>query len=240
MFTNCTSLISLNLPDFKGSIVKDMSLLFYNCYSLISVRFPNLETDTLVYIGSLFKNCTSLRSVDLSQMNTTNVRHMDFMFYNCISLTSLNLSNFDGSSVTWIESMFDGCKNLEYINLKYFHTNITNNLKYTNIFRGIPENIFICIDEENEPTLSSLIKNKTCATIDITDNPVSNKKEMINLTEKCIYSCNDIYEYIYENNNKCFKDCYCISCKDYYYHKEDEPKFNGIYFNCYHNLKDII
>ena len=111
----------------------------------------------------MFKNCFSLKSVDLSKFNTRNARHMDFMFYNCISLTSLNLSNFDGSSVTWIESMFDGCKNLEYINLKNFHLNNNrNNLNYNNIFKGIPENIFICLDEENESNLASLIREKKC------------------------------------------------------------------------------
>ena len=101
--------------------------------------------------------------------------------------------------------MFDGCKNLEYINLKNFHINDNiNNVNNINIFIGIPENIFICLDEKREPTLSSLIKHKTCATIDITDNPSLNKIEMINLTEKCKYSCSDTYEYIYENNSKCY------------------------------------
>ena len=236
MFYNCESLISINLPSITMSTVRDMSCMFMDCYSLISVDLSNLEANNLEYIGSMFKNCFSLQSVDLSKFNTENVLHMDFMFYNCISLTSLNLSNFDGSSVIWIESMFDGCQNLEYINLKNYHiSDHINNINYNNIFNGIPENIFICLNEENEPQLASLIKNKACASIDITDNPSFNKKEMINLTEKCKYSCNGIYEFIYENNNRCYKDCYCVSCNTDYYPKEDEPKFNGIYFNCYHN-----
>ena len=232
-FNNCESLISINLSSFKKSIMADMTLSFTNCYSLISVDLSKFETSNLKYIGSLFKNCKSLTSVDISKIGTTNVRHMDFMFYNCISLTSLNLSNFDGSSVTWVESMFDGCQKLEYINLKNFA--MKNNVKYDNIFNEIPENIFICLNEKNVPKLASLIKNKKCFSIDITDNPSLNKKEMIILTEKCKYSCKETYEYIYPNNNKCYKNCYCISCNDDYYPKEDEPKFKQLYFNCYKN-----
>ena len=236
MFANCKSLISINLSNFKASNLKITACSFYNCYSLISVDLSNLEANGLQYMGSMFKNCFSLKSVDLSKLGTSQVKNMDFMFYNCISLTSLNLSNFDGSSVTWIESMFDGCKNLEYINLKNFHINShINDINYDNIFRGIPENIFICLDEIREPILSLLIRNYKCFSIDPTDNPSLNKKEMINLTEKCKYSCNNTYEYIYENNNKCYNDCYCISCKDNYYPKEDEPKFENLYFNCYQN-----
>ena len=235
MFSNCESLISINLSNFKASNVRIMSNLFFNCYSLISVDLSNLETNNIGYIGSMFKNCISLKSVNLSKIDTSTVRNMDFMFYNCTSLTSLNLSNFDISAVTWIESMFDGCKNLEYINLKKFQINNINNLNYDNIFRGTPENIFICLDEIREPILTSLIRNKKCSSIDPTDNPALNKKEMIYLNEKCKYSCNGTYEYIYENNNKCYDYCYCIFCNDNYYPIEHEPKFENLYFNCYQN-----
>ena len=93
-------------------------------------------------MGSAFKNCTSLVSVNLSNLVTNKVRHMDFMFY---------------------KSMFDGCIKLEYINLK--NISEKQELNYLNIFRGIPENIVICLTEENTPILTSLIRNLTCSII---------------------------------------------------------------------------
>jgi len=141
-------------------------------------------------MGSVFKNCTSLVYVNLSNLVTNKVRHMDFMFYNCISLTSLNLSHFDTSQVTWIESMFDGCINLEYINLK--NVAEKQELNYTNIFRGIPENIVICLIEENTPILTSLIRNLTCPIIYCDDDWKQNQIKMINNTEKCSQSCNEL------------------------------------------------
>ena len=232
MFWNCESLTSINLSSFKQSTVQDLSCFFENCYSLKSVDLSDFETNNLGYMGSMFYNCVSLISVDLSKMRTNNVQNMDFVFCNCKSLTSLNLFNFETSRATWLESMFDGCEKLEYLNLKNFQ--IRNDINYENIFRGTPENIYVCLDEEREPTLAALIKNKICYTIDPTDNPSLNKKEMFNLTEKCIESCNGIYKYIYPNDNKCYEDCYCISCRENYYRKEDEPKYDGTYFNCYH------
>ena len=232
MFSGCESLTSINLNSFKQSTVFEISSLFENCRSLKSINLSNFEAN-IGYMGSMFLNCTSLISIDLSKIKINEVHNMDFVFCNCISLTSLNLSYFISSSADWVESMFDGCEKLEYLNLKNFR--IRNDITYNNIFRGTPENIFICLDENTEPTLAGLIKMKKCYSIDPTDNPSLHKKEMFNLTQKCIDSCNGIYKYIDLKDNKCYEDCYCISCKSGYYRKEDEPKYNNIYFNCYHN-----
>jgi surface protein len=78
---------------------------------------------------------------------------MDFLFYNCASLTSLNLSNFDTAQVTWIESMFEGCSSLEYINLIKASENQILNSK--NIFKGTPENLVICLNQEKTPNFIS-------------------------------------------------------------------------------------
>ena len=234
MFHSCESLVSIDLFKTITTKIKSMSGIFDNCILLTSIDLSNLvSTTNLDRMGSAFKNCVSLVYVNLSNLVTNKVRNMDFMFYNCISLTSLNLSNFDTSQVTWIESMFDGCINLEYINLK--NVAEKQELNYSNIFRGIPENIVICLTEENTPILTSLIRNLTCSIIYCDDDWKQKQIKMVNDTEKCIQSCNKFINYIYKNNDKCLNECFCESCKENYYQKDKEEKFKDIYFNCYKN-----
>ena len=111
---------------------------------------------------------------------TIHLHTMNMMFYSCYTLTSLNLSNFDTSSVTRINKMFYGCNNLEYINLKNFNENkLSDDYNYYSfIFDLIPENVVICINEDNNRNkIIPQIKNKTCYTIDCSDNWKSVQKK---------------------------------------------------------------
>ena len=88
---------------------------------------------------------------------------------------------------------------MEYINLKNAYEN--KELNFTKIFEDIPENIVICLNETSAPNLTSLIKNKICYNIDCSNDWIKSKKNFVNETEKCNYSCIDIYtNYIYEND----------------------------------------
>ena len=222
MFHSCESLVSVDLFKTITTKIKSMSGIFDNCILLTSIDLSNLvSTTNLDRMGSAFKNCVSLVYVNLSNLVTNKVRNMDFMFYNCISLTSLNLSNFDTSQVTYIESMFDGCIKLEYINLKNVEEK-KQNLNYLNIFRGIPENIVICLNETAVPNLSLLIKNKTCYSIDCNEDWKQKQKNMVNDTEKCVKSCKGFLNHIYEDNDKCYLTCFCEQCNENYYPKEND------------------
>ena len=233
IFENCESLVSIDFFKTQTTKVTDMSYMFANCTLLASIDLSNfVSTNSLQYLGSAFKNCFSLEYINLSNLVTINVQNMDFMFYNCISLTSLNLFNFDISQITLIESMFDGCTNLEYINLKKFSE--IKELNYSNIFRGLPVNVVICLTEEKTPILASLIKNFTCAIIYCDDNDWKQKQiKMVNNTEKCSQSCNEFINYFYKYDNKCYNECFCESCKENYYPKDKEEKYKDLYFNCY-------
>ena len=232
IFENCESLVSIDLFKTITTKITDLVGIFANCISLKSIDLSNLAyTNNLEYMGSTFKNCTSLVYINLSNLVTTKVKTMDSMFSNCASLTSLNLSNFDTSQVTWIESMFDGCTKLEYINLKKAIENKIIN--YNNIFRGIPENIVICLTEENTPILTSLIKNISCYSIICDTDWKQKQKKMINNTEKCTQSCKGITNYFYPKDEKCYNECFCESCNDNYYPKDKEEKYQDLYFNCY-------
>jgi len=141
------------------------------------------------------------------------------MFYNCSSLTSIDLSNFDTSKVEIMEYMFYACTKLEYINLKYFTEN--ESLTVKDFFYDVPDNIVICLNENNTKILTEL-KKINCYVIDCSDNWQINQKKKVNKSGICIdnYDNDIIYNYIYNGtyyeyclngnliNNSTIKSCY--------------------------------
>ncbi len=82
VFSHCTALSSINLPD---SITEIGSYTFYNCTSLETIVLPpNLTTIE----QGIFKNCTKLNSVNIPS-NVTWIRSN--AFENCTSLTSIQI-----------------------------------------------------------------------------------------------------------------------------------------------------
>ena len=96
-------------------------------------------------MSNMFYGCSSLISINLTNFVTSQVSDMSNMFYNCLSLTSLNLSNFVFNDMVEMSNIFNGCSNLEYINL----TNLREINLNNNIFEGVPDNIVVCLNEEN-------------------------------------------------------------------------------------------
>ena len=205
MFENCSSLVSIDLFNTPTSKIITMAEIFKNCYSLASLDLSNfVSTDNLEYMGSAFYNCISLKYINISNLVTKKLKTMDNMFYNCSSLTSLNLSNFEFTGLVRIDSMFDGCSNLKYINLNNaVEAPAFKDINYANIFRGIPENIIICLKEEYTTILTSLIKTFTCPTIYCGDNLEQKQKQMIN----CELVCDADYPYELKEKHECVNYC---------------------------------
>ena len=184
LFGNCTSLSSIDVTNFDTSHVNDMGYLFFNCWSLTSINLSNFNTKSNNYLDNMFYNC-SLKSIDLSSFNTSNVGLMGLMFFNCTFLETLNLSNFDTSLVTNMNSMFYNCINLHYINL--INSRENNDIKLLYLFEGVPENIVYCIDENNSPLISSILKNKDCSVLYCDNDWESKQKKMYLINNK--YQC---------------------------------------------------
>ncbi|EFA98324.1 BspA family leucine-rich repeat surface protein, partial [Hoylesella timonensis] len=115
MFSDCSSLVSLNLTNFYTAKVTDMSFMFYNCKSLASLNLTNFYTANVTRMHVMFYNCSSLKSLDLTNFYTEKVTNMYNMFYNCKSLASLNLTNFNTEKVTDMSEMFNNCRSLTTI-----------------------------------------------------------------------------------------------------------------------------
>ena len=130
MLSNCSSLTSINLSNFKGEKVKDMSNMFYNCSSLASINLSNFNTENVTDMNSMFYNCSSVISLNLSNFNTNNVINMAYMFRYCSSLTSINLSNFNTNKVNNMSYMFFECSSLTSLNLSNFNTENVNDMSF--------------------------------------------------------------------------------------------------------------
>ena len=154
IFSNCTSLISIDLSNFNTSNLNNMNNMFYNCSSLTSLNLSNFKSHNIKYMDKMFFQCSSLNSIDLSNfngeieyfimilnsckllksLNLSNFNsnycdNMSNLFSKCSSLTSLNLSNFNTNKINDMSNMFYNCSSLTSLNLSNFNT---NNVKYMN------------------------------------------------------------------------------------------------------------
>ena len=57
-----------------------MSEIFSNCSSLISLNLFNFNTNKVINMSYMFRNCSSLNYLNLSNFNTNKVTNMDSMF----------------------------------------------------------------------------------------------------------------------------------------------------------------
>ena len=87
-----------------------------------------------------------------------------------------------------------------------------------NIFQNIPENIVICLNQENAKNLTDLIRTKSCYTVYCGDNWTEHQKKIIKESNNvCIDSCNNNNDYEFEFNSKCYNSCEY----GFYYDKEN-------------------
>ena len=115
MFTDCSSLTSLDVSGFKTDNVTNMGSMFSGCSSLASLDVSGFKTDKVTNMGYMFNHCSGLTTLDASGFKTYNVTDMSAMFYNCSGLASLDVSGFKTDSVMYVSDMFWGCSNLKTI-----------------------------------------------------------------------------------------------------------------------------
>lgn len=104
MFSNCTSLVSVDL----GDVTDVAANTFYRCYALSSVNFSSV-----IYLrAGAFKECTSIEEVELP---STLVRMYDEVFRECTSLRRADI----GAGVTQIgKNCFYNTQKLESLTLR--------------------------------------------------------------------------------------------------------------------------
>ena len=129
MFWGCSSLTSLDVTHFNTANVTNMSLMFYSCSSLTSLYLTNFNTAKVTNMRSMFSSCSSLTSLDVTHFNTAEVTNMSNMFSSCSSLTSLDVTHFNTAEVTNMSNMFSSCSSLTSLYLTNFNTAKVTNMR---------------------------------------------------------------------------------------------------------------
>ena len=238
MFSHCSKLASLILPDFKHILV--INSMFYGCSSLTSLNLTNFDTTKVTDMNHLFYGCSSLISLDLSSFRTLKVKSISSMFEGCTSLNSLDISNFNISKITNVDNVFDGCSSLDYINLE----NTSFNGKFSSIFSNINlEKIIICgSDDEiilNNSNLSKFINCNDNNHIISNKEFICYKKELNEELNNNEFICEKCGKYFYKiidqlNINNSYIDNSYIDC---YRYPKGYYLDNKIYKPCHINCK---
>lgn len=128
MFSNCTSLETLDLSSFNTEKVTNMATMFENSKNLRSIKLPKgFIGSSVTNLYAMFKGCESLTELDLSSSNAEKVTDMLEMFSGCNALSILNLSGFKTGALTDMRYLFTSCYSLESLDLSGFNTeNVTN------------------------------------------------------------------------------------------------------------------
>ena len=71
-----------------------MSHLFSDCLSLMTVNLPKCKSNNLTNTSYMFYKCKSLKFIDLSNFKT-NITDMIYLFCYCESLKSIDISSFN-------------------------------------------------------------------------------------------------------------------------------------------------
>lgn len=117
MFSQCSSLRSLDLSSFNTSKVIGMDLMFFNCTNLESIDLSSFETENLQQMPHMFYSCTKLETLDLSSFATPNMTSMLSAFQNCKNLKTIYVTSaFTTDKGTEGRTAFAGCVNLPNYN----------------------------------------------------------------------------------------------------------------------------
>lgn len=116
MFKGCNQLQSIELSDnFKSYNLKYISNMYSECSSLINLDLSFFITNNIENMNSMFSNCKSLKELNITNFMTDNLKTLNKMFYNCESLQYLYLPYFDTSKIkeeSKFDSVFENCTSL--------------------------------------------------------------------------------------------------------------------------------
>ena len=150
MFSECTSLVSIDLSNIDLPKVTNMKFMFSGCSKLEIVIFPE-TTQNLPDTSNMFQSCTALKSIDFSNADLSKVTSMEYMFKGCTllesvtfpenlqnletikfafsrcsSLKSIDFSNCNLTKLTYLNNMLEFCTSLESVSFPESLTNVDN------------------------------------------------------------------------------------------------------------------
>lgn len=188
MFSNCTSLETLDLSSFNTKKVKYMYTMFNGATNLRSIKLPKgFIASSVTDLEATFKGCESLTELDLSGSNSENVKDMKEMFYGCKALSKLVLTDFKTEQVTTMQSMFFFCSTLETLDVSSFNTeNVTTMLGMFNNCSSLRSLDLPGFNTANVTQMSSMFKKcSSLRSLDLSSFDTRKVTEMQSMFEGC-------------------------------------------------------
>ncbi|MDO5527718.1 MAG: BspA family leucine-rich repeat surface protein [Prevotella sp.] len=117
MFSNCSSLTSLDLRSFNTSKVTNMEGMFYGCSSLTSLNLSSFRTENVTTISNMFNGCSSLTSLDIRNFYMLKMERYNGnqFLYKCPKLEILDLSNCTGYLKEFADFVYEDIKGHQMI-----------------------------------------------------------------------------------------------------------------------------
>ena len=117
MFSQCSSLTTLDLHTFNTAKVTNMAMMFYRCSGLTSLLVGSFNTANVTNMLQMFDGCASLAKLNLSEWNTEKVKSMTRMFQGCSNLVTIFVGpEWNTDAVTYSDNMFYQCEKIKGIN----------------------------------------------------------------------------------------------------------------------------
>lgn len=115
MFKGCTALTTIiGNPDISHST--NISGLFSNCSSLINLNISSWNSQSANAMNQIFASCSSLKTLNISSFSTANTTSAQRMFNGCENLETLTLgTNFNLNKTIDVTDMFWHCDKLSSI-----------------------------------------------------------------------------------------------------------------------------
>ena len=154
MFSECSSLVSVDLTGLDTSSVTNMYRMFAQCHSLASIDLSRLNTANVTNMCAMLGECTSLTYLDLTSWNTSKVTDMSYMFAHSSGITYLDLSGWKTSSVTDLSCMFRECSSLITLDVSGWSTKNVTSLYMT--FNGCSSLVSLDLSSWNTARVTDL------------------------------------------------------------------------------------
>ena len=106
--------------------------MFSNCSSLTSLNLSNFKINSVTNLKNIFTSLPKLTSLDLSNFNN-NITDMSYIFSSCTKLTSLDIKTFETSTCKDFTNMIT---NGFYTKSVSHLTDYFNKGKYCNLFKN--------------------------------------------------------------------------------------------------------
>ena len=154
LFSNFTSLTSIDLSNLDTSQTTSMSDMFLSTSALTELDISNFDTSNVTTMQEMFRGI-KVTDLDLTNFDTAKVTNMQWMFSQCSQLETLDLSSFDTSNVTSMASMFTNSYALEELDLTSFNTsNVTN---MSNMFISCTSLTYLNVSSFNTSKVTTMV-----------------------------------------------------------------------------------